>query len=170
MDRRGGLIVDAPGAKPRSFNSATSFQTWTVQYRDSIYRAVIFGFQFGHVFSDMDRLNPALSAERNAVFGVSIRPRLFRHGQDGDYKLPEPKWSWCFNSATSFQTWTAYRKHAKELYDDGFQFGHVFSDMDRAFIGELRVPERKPRFQFGHVFSDMDRWYIPGCCTLSIFA
>ncbi|GEM_PF-2214287 len=61
------------------FNWATSFQTW-IEPEPRTINANDYGFQLGHVFSDMD-CGPGdrPGSERNSV---SIGPRLFRHGLD----------------------------------------------------------------------------------------
>ena len=83
------------------FNSATTFQPWRLPYW--IPKHLGFGlFQFGHDFSAMET---ALSARCPTVGDVvSIRPRLFSHG---DKKITEEAGSrlGSFNSATTFQPW-----------------------------------------------------------------
>jgi len=59
-------------------------------------------FQLGHVFSDMEILNPWISPARHIL--VSIGPRLFRHGNSQSLDQSGAAYS-CFNWATSFQTW-----------------------------------------------------------------
>jgi len=62
--------------------------------------------------------------------GVSIGPRLFRHGNNiGD--IP------------------------RDMFLVGFQLGHVFSDMEIK-IRKTVVASEHQVFQLGHVFSDME--------------
>ena len=66
----------------RSFNWATSFQTWKWP------RCIAMGrlsatFQLGHVFSDMEMLVDDARLWYNLA-SVSIGPRLFRHGNSGN--------------------------------------------------------------------------------------
>ena len=94
----------------------------------STTKSHIFVFQLGHVFSDMEISEFKVTVPyRNC--GVSIGPRLFRHGNRirrtrKRERLPG------FNWATSFQTWKYERKILIRSIVSAFQLGHVFSDME----------------------------------------
>jgi len=91
------------------FNWATSFQTWKCIVNFSKAKSLV-------------------------VSGVSIGPRLFRHGN--------PK---------SLKSITCNKQAGV------FQLGHVFSDMEMWRIGSSRMSRNQPfGFQLGHVFSDME--------------
>jgi len=98
-----------------------------------IVARVIPEFQLGHIFSD-----------------VEMTKGLCWSG-------PIPQW--CFNWATSFQTWKSNESEnlTVALFAvDVFQLGHVFSDMEIWKQDESIDPTRENMFQLGHVFSDME--------------
>ncbi len=70
---------------------------------------------------------------------VSIGPRLFRHGLAAKALFFRDMVDG-FNWATSFQTWIVINKLVIKGYD-GFQLGHVFSDMD---CQHPHIPLRSP--------------------------
>jgi hypothetical protein len=77
------------------------------------------GFQLGHVFSDME-IGISSQAWLQCDCGVSIGPRLFRHGNEG---LSDEAWIECV------------RNIQRAIW---FQLGHVFSDMEiAAYFGRL---------------------------------
>jgi len=151
----GYLILETNGW---CFNWATSFQTWKFDVSGIIICiALMVVFQLGHVFSDMEITKP------NGI----------------KYKI-----MWCFNWATSFQTWKFAGQDGnsdgvKQLVSIGprlfrhgnieilgwwvagigtymFQLGHVFSDMEILLnIVGIGLIEGT-EFQLGHVFSDME--------------
>ena len=58
------------------------FRHGQVKTKLMVFSVIMLAFQFGHVFSDMDSalLDLPVAAPESEL--VSIRPRLFRHGQD----------------------------------------------------------------------------------------
>ena len=58
-------------------------------------------------------------------------PRLFRHGYLlGTFGTDTPAQLGGFNGATPFQTWIPKKNGEYVKFDEMFQWGHAFSDMD----------------------------------------
>jgi hypothetical protein len=80
------LFRSLTGWGPRSllklFSMVPVFQTWKVDI-DIIFIGQQTMFQWGHVFSDMERLYPDPYPCISAI--VSMGPRLFRHGKSGNF-------------------------------------------------------------------------------------
>ena len=98
-----------------------------------------FGFQLGHVFSDMEICGGILMYK--VVVGlndVSIGPRLFRHGNEKIKELVDKEIESGFNWATSFQTWKYHYGDKDYLDAQRVSIGpRLFRHGNRAYFGPL---------------------------------
>ncbi len=183
---------------PRSFNGATSFQTWK-HVLGWVAASRPPELQWGHVFSDVetfataDKARPFLWLQWGHVFSdvetppppeqetnkhtASMGPRLFRRGNLVKY-VSLVFMIFCFNGATSFQTWKRTIINQKQPKSNRFNGATSFQTWKlncspgittpiKRFNGATSFQTWKRRYcfvagrfnrrlQWGHVFSDVE--------------
>ena len=182
---------------PTGFNWATSFQTWKLWFIVGVILSRIWCFNWATSFQTWKFDDRGTRMGKDC--GVSIGPRLFRHGNMDRSQSKNPSKTWRFNWATSFQTWKSAKKNpglpasaypwcfnwatsfqtwkygdTEFILGKGrnrFQLGHVFSDMEMCHLRWLKWSDFcEMVFQLGHVFSDMEIWRVRVIRRLTIIS
>ncbi len=83
--------------------------------------------QWGHVFSDVEIMSEVFKWAANASLQWG---HVFSDVEMAGTRRKRRYARFCFNGATSFQTWKFYQTDSRCSYTCTLQWGHVFSDVE----------------------------------------